>query len=169
MDKVDGRWRRRESLPGPPAEHYDLFPDRLVPSELGEIPEGWEVKELGSFGEIVTGKTPSTREPAYFGDDVPFLRIPDMHGNMYALQTDMMLSTVGADSQPGKTLPPSSVSVSCIASPGLVVLNHLYTQTNQQINTIAPRDQSTSRLPVLGMQAFVERHRNWRFRGIRSW
>ena len=47
--KMDGRWRRGESLPGLPAEHYDLFPDRLVPSELGEIPEGWEVKTLGEL------------------------------------------------------------------------------------------------------------------------
>ena len=143
--KMEGRWRRGESLPGLPADLYDLFPDRLVDSELGEIPEGWEVKTLGSFGEIVTGKTPSTREPAYFGDDVPFLRIPDMHRNMYVLQTDMMLSTLGADSQPGKTLPPGSVSVSCIATPGLVVLNHRHTQTNQQINTIVPRNQPISR------------------------
>ena len=44
--KMDGRWRRGESLPGLPADLYDLFPDRLVDSELGEIPEGWEVKEL---------------------------------------------------------------------------------------------------------------------------
>jgi len=34
--KMEGRWRRGESLPGLPAEHYDLFPDRLVDSELGE-------------------------------------------------------------------------------------------------------------------------------------
>ena len=143
--KMEGRWRPGESLPDLPADLYDLFPDRLVDSELGEVPDGWEVKALGSFGEIVTGKTPSTREPAYFGDDVPFLRIPDMHRNMYVLQTDMMLSTLGADSQPGKTLPPGSVSVSCIATPGLVVLNHRHTQTNQQINTIVPRDQPISR------------------------
>ena len=45
--KMDGRWRRGESLPGLPAEHYDLFPDRLVASELGEVPEGWAVKALG--------------------------------------------------------------------------------------------------------------------------
>ena len=47
--KMEGRWRRGESLPGLPAEYYDLFPDRLVPSELGEIPEGWEVKALGDL------------------------------------------------------------------------------------------------------------------------
>ena len=54
--KMDGRWRRGESLPGLPAEHYDLFPDRLVPSEVGEIPEGWAVKPLGEVIELVYGK-----------------------------------------------------------------------------------------------------------------
>ncbi len=33
-------------------EIADLFPDRLVPSELGEIPEGWEVKRLGDVVEL---------------------------------------------------------------------------------------------------------------------
>jgi type I restriction enzyme S subunit len=45
--KMEGRWRRGESLPGLPAHLYDLFPDRLVDSELGEIPEGWRVERLG--------------------------------------------------------------------------------------------------------------------------
>ena len=39
--KLEGRWQRGQSLPGLPAHLYDLFPDRLVESELGEIPEGW--------------------------------------------------------------------------------------------------------------------------------
>ena len=47
--KMEGRWQRGQSLPGLPAHLYDLFPDRLVPSELGEIPEGWEVGSFGSF------------------------------------------------------------------------------------------------------------------------
>ena len=40
--KMEGRWHRGESLPGLPADLYDLFPNRLVDSELGDIPEGWE-------------------------------------------------------------------------------------------------------------------------------
>jgi len=40
--KMEGRWQRGQSLPGLPAHLYDIFPDRLVESELGEIPEGWE-------------------------------------------------------------------------------------------------------------------------------
>ena len=54
--KMEGRWRRGESLPGLSAEHYDLFPDRLVDSELGEVPEGWGVKGLGELVELAYGK-----------------------------------------------------------------------------------------------------------------
>ena len=54
--KMDGRWYPGESLPGLPAEHYDLFPDRLVDSELGEIPEGWDVKGLGELVDLAYGK-----------------------------------------------------------------------------------------------------------------
>ena len=54
--KMEGRWHRGESLPGLPAHLYDLFPDRLVDSELGEIPEGWEVTTLGELLELAYGK-----------------------------------------------------------------------------------------------------------------
>ena len=54
--KMEGRWCRGETLPGLPAEHYDQFPDRLVDSEIGEIPQGWEVKPLGEVVELAYGK-----------------------------------------------------------------------------------------------------------------
>ena len=47
--KMEGRWRRGETLPGLPAHLYDLFPDRLVDSRLGEIPEGWSATTLAEF------------------------------------------------------------------------------------------------------------------------
>jgi type I restriction enzyme S subunit len=53
--KVEGRWQRGQSLPGLPAHLYDIFPDRLVDSELGEIPEGWEVKTVGDLAELDKG------------------------------------------------------------------------------------------------------------------
>ena len=65
--KMEGRWRRGKSLPGLPAEHYDLFPDRLADSELGDVPEGWEV---GSFKEVVIqlrdNENPATSSDAVF-------------------------------------------------------------------------------------------------------
>ena len=65
--KMEGRWRPGESLPGLPADLYDLFPDRLVDSELGEIPEGWEVKALGEVVQL------NPREPMKRGTLAPYL------------------------------------------------------------------------------------------------
>ena len=63
--KMDGRWHPGESLPGLPAEHYDLFPDRLVDSELGEIPEGWETKALGDLFVAENVRLGSVDVPEY--------------------------------------------------------------------------------------------------------
>ena len=41
---------------GLPPDVAALFPDRLVESELGKIPEGWEVKALGELIELAYGK-----------------------------------------------------------------------------------------------------------------
>jgi type I restriction enzyme S subunit len=42
--------------PGLPQPLADLFPASLVDSELGEIPEGWEVKSIGDLLELAYGK-----------------------------------------------------------------------------------------------------------------
>ena len=47
-----------------PPELWDLFPDRLVDSELGEIPEGWEVKALGDVVELNPESWSKTNSPA---------------------------------------------------------------------------------------------------------
>ena len=77
--KMEGRWRRGESLPGLPAEHYDLFPDRLVPSEMGEIPEGWEVKEFGTLLDDVIGGDWGKESPdAIHNEPVSIIRGTDL-------------------------------------------------------------------------------------------
>jgi type I restriction enzyme S subunit len=75
--KMEGCWQRGQSLPGLPAHLYDLFPDRLVDSELGEIPEGWEVGTLGDLAEVTSGKRPSK----VFPEAMPEAVIPLWGGN----------------------------------------------------------------------------------------
>ena len=78
--KMEGRWRRGESLPGLPAELYDLFPGRLVESEVGEVPEvpeGWDVRALGDVcHKAQYGYTESARDEPI---GPKFLRITDIN------------------------------------------------------------------------------------------
>ena len=115
-----------------------LFPDSFEPSELGEIPSGWQVGTVSSLGDVVCGKTPATSLPENYGNEVPFITIPDMHNQLVVTRTNKNLSRLGADSQRKKYLPAGSVCVSCIATPGLVSLVTAKAQTNQQINSVVP-------------------------------
>lgn len=121
-------------------ELYDLFPSSFADSSLGPIPSGWEVKTIQDLGEVVCGKTPSTSHKEYYGGSVPFITIPDMHNSIFANKTERYLTSQGEQAQPTKTLPPFSVCVSCIATPGLVTMTTTNSQTNQQINSVIPHN-----------------------------
>lgn len=105
----------------------------------GIIPEGWHKGTLSDLADaIICGKTPSTKHSEYYGNEVPFITIPDMHNQIYAVSTARSLSTVGVASQSGKMLPRNSTCVSCIGTAGLVCMVAEPSQTNQQINSIVP-------------------------------
>ncbi len=38
-----------------PSDMWDIFPDQLVDSELGEIPDGWQVRKLGKIATVTKG------------------------------------------------------------------------------------------------------------------
>lgn len=106
-----------------------------------EVDEEWEEKPLSDFGNVICGKTPSKKKPEYHGGDIPFIKIPDMHGNTFIFSTTDTLTEDGSNSQKNKLLPPKSICVSCIATVGLVSMNIVESQTNQQINSIIPKEE----------------------------
>lgn len=107
----------------------------------GIRPSDWIIGTIDNLGsEIICGKTPSTKKKEYYGSDMPFITIPDMHGCVYNVVTEKYLSIAGIASQSKKTLPPNSVCVSCIGTAGLVTLVSEKSQSNQQINAITPKE-----------------------------
>lgn len=126
-----------------PEDLQKQFPDRFIPNaELGWMPGGWSVKPLKEFGQIVCGKTPSKSRPELFGQDIPFIKIPDMHSSVFVVESNEKLSLLGAASQTKKTIPRGSICVSCIATVGKVVITSTESQTNQQINSIVPKAEN---------------------------
>lgn len=76
--KMEGRWKRGESLPGLPAHLYDLFPDRLVESELGEIPDGWEMRSLDSIANYLNGLALQKFPPESETEFLPVIKIAQL-------------------------------------------------------------------------------------------
>ena len=105
--------------------------------ELTKDKENFETKTIEEISDaVICGKTPSTTESKYWGNEIPFITIPDMHGSNFIHTTERYLSIAGKQSQEKQTLPPNSICVSCIATVGLVSLTTTESQTNQQINSI---------------------------------
>ncbi|MEN8427805.1 restriction endonuclease subunit S [Acinetobacter schindleri] len=132
-DKIDLLHRQNKTLE---AMAETLFRQWFIEEEK----EDWDECELSEFGNIICGKTPSKSNANYFGNDVPFLKIPDMHGRVFISKTTDSLSQLGALSQSKKMVPQNSICVSCIATVGLVCITDCDLQTNQQINSIVPNE-----------------------------
>lgn len=105
-----------------------------------ELPDGWRVGKLSESGAIICGKTPSKSQKDFYCDEIPFIKIPDMHNQVFIINTTDNLSLMGANSQKNKTIPANSICVSCIATVGLVSITTKDSQTNQQINSIVLKD-----------------------------
>jgi len=136
------RWFVEFEFPNAEGKPYKSAGGKMVESEMGSVPEGWNVRKLNDISkEIICGKTPSTKILEYYGNSTPFITIPDMHNQVYAISTERYLSINGVQSQPKKTIPKNSICVSCIATPGLVCLTAKNSQTNQQINSIVCKDE----------------------------
>lgn len=106
----------------------------------------WKEYKLGELGIVVTGKTPSSKFPDEFGNDMPFVTPSDYSNyNKWALNAERYLSNKGIEKLRSKVLPTGSLLVTCIGSDmGKVVMNKIPVITNQQINSIIPFDKFDS-------------------------
>ena len=95
------------------------------------------LKELGS---VITGKTPSKKNPEDWGNEMLFVTPTDYKNyRKNASFSIRYLSVDGIERLQNKVLPPKSVMVTCIGSDmGKVAMNVVEVITNQQINAIIP-------------------------------
>ena len=132
--KMEGRWQRGQSLPGLPGHLYDVFPDRLVESELGEIPEGWRHSTIGEEVTVCGGSTPSTKEPEFWEGgqhcwatpkDLSALKFPVL------LDTDRKITDAGLAKISSGLLPVGTVLLSSRAPIGYLAIAEVPTAINQ--------------------------------------
>lgn len=98
----------------------------------------WEKKLLADIGNIITGSTPSTKQPDYYGTAIAFVKPADLNAGRFVSHTAEYLSEKGkAVSRPVKA---GSTCVCCIGTIGKCGFLLCDAVTNQQINSICPHD-----------------------------
>jgi type I restriction enzyme, S subunit len=108
------------------------------------LPQGWSYKSIEDLGKVVTGNTPSSKNPEYFGEVTPFVTPTDFKNfGKLIIGANRYLSTDGRIAMKTRLLPKHSIIVTCIGSDmGKIAINSIECVTNQQINSIIPNDKN---------------------------
>ena len=132
FDPVRAKMQGRD--PSLPQHLADLFSGRLVDSELGEIPEGWEVSEIGKEVDTVGGATPSTKEAAYWDEGKHHWATPKDLSKLSSpvlLKTDRKITEAGVEKISSGLLPIGTVLLSSRAPIGYLAIAEVLTAVNQ--------------------------------------
>ncbi len=100
---------------------------------MSEIPDTWINTNLKTVANLVTGNTPSTKSPEYYGGSVPFVKPGDLDSADPITVTEQQLTELGA--QQCRLVRAGSTLVSCIGNLGKVGFAGVPLATNQQINS----------------------------------
>lgn len=114
-------------------------------TEIGMVPEDWEIKKMKDIGIVVTGKTPSTKEPKFWGNGYPFVTPSDIANFTirynYAVEREVTEEWLKAARK--YLVPHNSICFVCIGSTiGKMCLLKKPSFTNQQINSIVVNENS---------------------------
>ena len=122
FDPVRAKMAGRDT--GLPQHIADLFPDRMVDSELGEIPEGWEVKSFAETVEIIGGGTPKTSVSEYWDGDIPWFSVADAptQSDIWVVDTAKKITRIGIENSSTRILPVGTTIISARGTVGRIAL-----------------------------------------------
>ena len=114
-------------------------------TDLGEIPESWDISKLGDLGEINGGGTPSTKVPEYWNGEIAWLVPSEVTKNkgIYISKTVRRITQLGLNDCSSKLFPIGTVMMTSRATIGEVVINQVPMATNQGFINIGCHENLT--------------------------
>lgn len=96
------------------------------------LPKGWTWSKLGELGIVVSGGTPSTDEPLFWGDDIPWITPADLsrYKHKYISRGRRNLSLLGFNNSSAVLLPKGSLIFSSRAPVGYIAIAQADLATN---------------------------------------
>ena len=138
-------------------EISDLFPDYFVDSELGEIPKGWKVENIGNSFEVLLGGTPSRKKEEYWDGDIPWINSGEIN-NFRVLRPSEFISEEGFKNSSTKLLPKRSTLIAITgATLGQISLNEIEVCANQSVIGIPPSKKVPSEYVYLWISSTVQK------------
>jgi type I restriction enzyme S subunit len=114
---------------------------KLIDTEHGKIPQGWEWKSIGKSFESLGGGTPSKKIPEYWETgDINWYTPSDLtkSGSMFIENSASKITELGLKKSSAKLFPELSVMMTSRATLGVLSINGTEACTNQGFITCIP-------------------------------
>jgi type I restriction enzyme, S subunit len=114
----------------------------LKESEIGEVPDSWDVVPLGKVSSLSTGTTPSTKRADYYVGDIPFIKTAQIVNNRLRSATTFVSDEAIRDYNL-RVYPPGTVLMAMYGqgkTRGQVALLELPATTSQNAAAIQPME-----------------------------
>ncbi|MCK4864681.1 MAG: restriction endonuclease subunit S [Gammaproteobacteria bacterium] len=118
-------------------------------SSLGLIPEGWNVKVFTDIADVLGGGTPKTKEPSYWGGEIPFFAPRDAPDSFYATTTEKHVTELGIEKSSAKLYPKDTVFITARGTVGKVVLPSREMTMNQSCYALKAKNDISQKFLFL--------------------
>jgi len=110
-------------------------------TEIGKVPEEWDLSSIDEIGEVVGGGTPSTKVQEFWDGDIAWLTPKDLSNCnfRYVSRGERNISRKGLEKSSAKILPPNSVLLTTRAPVGYVAIARNDISTNQGFRSVIPK------------------------------
>ena len=95
---------------------------KMIDSELGQIPEGWEIVKYTDIIDVMSGGTPKTDNEQFWNGGIPFFTPKDAGTNSFCIETIKELSEQGLKKCNSRLYPQNTVFITARGTVGKVVL-----------------------------------------------
>jgi type I restriction enzyme S subunit len=128
-------------------------------TELGWIPEDWEVKRLGELCEVYSGGTPSTAISEYYGGEILWINSGDLNKTKI-FSVEGRITELGLRNSSAKIIQPETLLIALYgATAGVVAISKIEAAINQAVLAIIPRRDFVYFLlhQLIYLQEFIKR------------
>ena len=115
-------------------------------TEIGMIPEDWEVESIGEVAEVIGGGTPSTKNSEYWEGDIAWITPRDLSNFKfrYIKRGERNITKKGLENSSAKLLPKGTILLTTRAPVGYLAIADNPATTNQGFHSLTPNNKATS-------------------------
>ncbi|AYE53519.1 restriction endonuclease subunit S (plasmid) [Priestia megaterium NCT-2] len=125
------QWFIDFDFPNEQGHPYKSSGGKMVESELGERPKGWDISLLSEDVNFLSGGTPKTKEESYWNGQIPFFTPKDVKNNLYTTITEKYITELGLSKCNSKLYPKNTLFITARGTVGKVALANIPMAMNQ--------------------------------------